>query len=356
MKKSLCVAIHQDDYSGSAEKCDAASPRWADLLKQAGHRVKWVDVRRPDILEQLAGCQGFMWRWAHFKGMGRIARRLLPVIERELGVAVYPDQNTCWHYDDKGAQAYLLRAASIPIPQTWLWFDAQAAREWAKATTYPVVLKLAGGAGSTNVRLIQTAGEAHAWIDRLFNQRLSSLEEDQFKPLPWKERLSAAWNILQSGSRPTILDDGFEPQSGYVLFQEFLPGNTFDTRVTVIGNRAFAFRRLNRDNDFRASGSGRIDWKPEVIDPKFVLLAFSTARRLKTQSCAIDGLYRGKECVVGEISYTYATWAVQTCPGHWNLDGTPAAGALQWIPGKMWPEEAQIEDFLLRLNEGPKNG
>ena len=35
--------------------------------------------------------------------------RLLPVIEKELGLVVYPDQNTCWHYDDKIAQYYLLK-------------------------------------------------------------------------------------------------------------------------------------------------------------------------------------------------------------------------------------------------------
>ncbi len=312
--------------------------------------MKWVDVRRADILEQLDGCQGFMWRWAHFKGMGRIARRLLPVIERELGLVVYPDQNTCWHYDDKAAQAYLLQAAGIPTPKTWLWFDPQAAKDWADAATYPIVLKLAGGAGSNNVRLVQNAAEAQAWIDRLFNQRLSSLQSEQFDPYPWKERISEAWEILQRGIHPTFLDDGFESQSGYILFQEFLPGNAFDTRVTVIGKRAFVFRRLNRDNDFRASGSGRIDWNRECIDQRFVRLAFETALRLRTQSCAIDGLFRGSECVVGEISYTYATWAVHACPGHWELEGIPETGSLHWVPGKMWPEEAQIQDFLMRLN------
>lgn len=46
----------------------------------------------------------------------------------------------------------------------------------------------------------------------------------------------------------------------YILFQEYLPDNEFDTRVTVIGNRAFAFRRFNRKKDFKASGSGEIDY------------------------------------------------------------------------------------------------
>ena len=57
----------------------------------------------------------------------------------------------------------------------------------------------------------------------------------------------------------------FELQRDYLLVQEFLPGNGFDTRITVIGNRAFGFRRFNRPDDFRASGSGRIDWNPAAI-------------------------------------------------------------------------------------------
>ena len=60
--------------------------------------------------------------------MWHIARRLLPVIERELGLTVYPDQNTCWHYDDKIAQAHLFKVAGIPAPETWVWFDGKAAR------------------------------------------------------------------------------------------------------------------------------------------------------------------------------------------------------------------------------------
>ncbi len=345
------VAIHPDDYrfGGPPEKYDAASPRWAQLLESAGHDVKWVDVRAADILDQLAGCDGFMWRWAHFRGMGRIARRLLPVIERELGLLVYPDQSTCWHYDDKLAQAYLLEAAELPIPRTWIWFDANAAGNWVKTATYPLVLKLASGASSSNVRLLHDDLEAGVWIDRLFKCQVTNLTEEQFQPLNFRDRIRAAAEMLKSGGRSFLGNDGLEPQSGYVLFQEFLPDNPFDTRVTVIGNRAFAFRRFNRAGDFRASGSGKIDWDPNATDQRFVKLAFEAARRLKIQSGAIDGLYRNGECVIGEISYTYALWAVYRCPGHWRLDRDAKPERLTWVPGQMRPEDAQVADFLQRL-------
>jgi glutathione synthase/RimK-type ligase-like ATP-grasp enzyme len=134
------------------------------------------------------------------------------------------------------------------------------------------------------------------------------------------------------------------PQKNHALFQEFVAGNDFDTRVTVIGDRAFAFRRFNRPGDFRASGSGNIDHDPAGIDPRCLSIAFHAARKLGAQSMAFDFLFRGeqKEPVVGEISYCYADWAVERCPGHWD-------SALNWHAGHLWPEEAHVEDFLRRI-------
>jgi hypothetical protein len=164
-------------------------------------------------------------------------------------------------------------------------------------------------------------------------------------------RLRAAARILVKGTYPVYPDNGFDTQSGYVIFQEFLAGNAFDTRVTVIGNRAFAFRRFNRDNDFRASGSGKIDFDPDKIDEGFVRCAFATAASLGTQSCAIDGLYRHDVHCVGEVSYTYISEAVFRCPGHWVLEGAAETGTLRWIDRPMWPEEAQVHDFVRQLEQ-----
>lgn len=336
----MIIAIQPDDYGVHG----ASSPIWARLLREAGHEVREVDVCRADIFDQLHGCHGFMWRWGHASGMGRIARRLLPVIEKNLGIPVYPSQDTCWHYDDKIAQSYLFAANAIPTPKTWVWFDRVAAREWAATAEYPLVLKLAAGAGSTNVRMIRNVQEAFTWIDRLFAQRLTSLDESQFLPLKVKERVADAARLIRHGRKPVFRDNGYEAQSGYAYFQEFLPDNAFDTRVTVVGNRVFAFRRFNRTDDFRASGSGKIDHDPSGIDKQFIELAFAVAKKLNAQSCAIDGLYRAGKPVVGEVSYTYASWAVHACPGHWDE-------TMNWHVGQMWPEEAQLQDFLAQLEK-----
>jgi hypothetical protein len=318
----MIIAIHPDNYGPG----DASSPRWTALLQERGHTVRPVNVRAADILEQIKGCDGFMWRWAHFNGMFRIAHRLLPVIERELGLAVYPSQASSWHYDDKISQSYLGEALGIPMPKTWVFFHPEEARRFIDSASFPLVVKLSGGAGSSNVGLVHSADQAMAHVRRMFSRGCYTL------------------NAEPTETRPEEL------QFGYALFQEFLPGNEFDTRVTIIGNRAYAYRRFNRPNDFRASGSGNRDADPNKIDLAMVRLAFETTKKLRSQSCAVDGIYRNGTPVASEFSYTYVSQFIFDCPGHWELIGHD----LKWVEGPMWPEEAQIDDFVGLLEGGMK--
>jgi ribosomal protein S6-L-glutamate ligase RimK-like protein len=352
VSKRKIVAIQPDSYGPR----DASSPLWTKYLNEAGHETRAVDVRRADILEQVRGCHGFMWRHEHTPDSRQIARRLLPVLEREMGLAVYPDQRTCWHFDDKIAQAYLLEAAGIPVPKTWIWFDRDLASAWARDAAYPLVLKLWGGAGSTNVRLVRSFEEAKEWLARLFGPGLYGLDSASVNP--WRRTGRVLKGAARTVTRGRPLYEAFlrrpfwELHRGYVLFQEFLPGNAWDTRVTVIGRRAFAYRRMNRPGDFRASGSGNFNTDPSQIDMETVKLAYRVAERLGTQSVAIDGLRRGEERVVGEISYAYVSWMVQSCPGHWERSGDGIA----WVDGNMWPEEAHVSDFLTRLGARDADG
>jgi hypothetical protein len=183
-----------------------------------------------------------------------------------------------------------------------------------------------------------------------------------FGPLPDRSpigralgRARRAANALV-GTPPALPSLRDELQRGYLYVQEFLAGNDFDTRVTVIGNRAFAYRRMNRPGDFRASGSGLPDWDMSKIDLDAVRLAFRVARRLETQSVAIDAMRRGSQQVVGEISYTYVSWMVRDCPGHWALHGEPETGALEWIGGHLAPDDAIFEDFVSAIRSRHERG
>jgi hypothetical protein len=351
----LEIGIHDGDVNGY-------SARWAEAVRSHGGEVRRLDLLGADPLGQVEGCDGVMWYWAHYPHGERLAALpILRVIEQHLHIPIFPDMATCWHYDDKVAQSYLLKAIGIPHPKTWVFFREADALAWCEMADYPVVAKLSGGAGGTNVHRIHGVSEAKSYIGQCFSGSGIVLRppwpsSKLRRPLSWMKRglLRAAQAVpYVCGSRfPSFPDQTYwMPQKNYVLFQEFVAGNEFDTRVTVIGNRAFAFRRMNRPDDFRASGSGQIDYDSAAIDPSCLRVAFDAARKLKSQSVAFDFLFRGeaKEPVVGEISYRYADWAVEKCSGHWNPD-------LNWCEGHLWPQDAQIEDFLIHIQEGARVG
>jgi glutathione synthase/RimK-type ligase-like ATP-grasp enzyme len=344
---ALTIAIHPDRVVLPNSVQQSFSDRWLALAAEAGIQTRVVDATRADIFQALAGCDAFMWRYG-FRAPERLfAARIIASVEHALGLPVFPSWKSAWHFEDKISQFYLLNAAGIPMPRTWVFWDKEAALAFLRTATFPLVIKLAAGFRSGNVRLLESAEEGTYWVEQLFGAGLWSVG-----PLPdhaparrMLRRAKAAAKAL-AGIAPPLPSLREELQRGYFYVQEFLAGNEFDTRVTVIGNRAFAFRRMNRPGDFRASGGGRLDWDRSQIDLQMVRLAFATARRLQTQSVAVDAMRRGDERVLGEVSYTYASWAVRDCPGHWILKGDPETGDLQWVDGQMAPEDAIFEDLV----------
>lgn len=343
----MIVGLHPDRVGA-----ESYSEKWAEVLRRRGVEVRLLDLLAPDALRRAGECDGVMWRWGHHPQDKQSAQRILYVIEHQLGIPVYPDSATAWHYDEKLAQFYLLEALGAPVPRTWLFWRTEDALAWVREAPYPVVLKLSSGAGSANVLMVESARTAREMVERLFLHGLFPYSVNEFAPpkgcpRSWRQAKALVGRALAGlrytwGGRYPPLPYYWRPEHGYAYFQEFLPGNEFDTRITVIGRRAFGFRRLNRPGDFRASGSGRLEHNPEAVDRRCLEIAFDLSRRGRFQSMAYDFLMEADRPVVAEISYAFADTAVHDCPGHWDE-------SLKWTPGNLWPEEAQVEDFLLRL-------
>ncbi len=342
------IALQLDNVPLASGRTQSFSARWQVLAADAGHEVVIVDVNNENLFTSLSSCHGFMWYFWNAPSNSDFGKRLMLAIDQGMDLPTFPSWQTSWFFEDKHAQCYVLNAADVPTPKTWVFWNAQKAREFAARADYPLVIKLAFGIVSANVRLVRDRNEAYYLVDRMFHDGMSLLPET----LP-RSGLSQITDRVSNAAR-SILGRrvkghyGEGPiQRGSVLFQEFLPDNPFDTRITVIGDRAFAFRRMNRPGDFRASGSGIIDWDPEQIDLRAVNLSFQVAQRLSTQVLALDILQKADELVVSEISYYYEAWAVHECPGHWRM--IASSGEIEWVVGKMRPDDAIFEDFLKSL-------
>lgn len=315
---------------------ESFSERWIPYCESHNISVKVVDCYQSDIIEQLHDCDALMWHFNHKSPKAsKFAKQLLFAVQAS-GRKVFPDFNTVWHFDDKVAQKYLLESLHLSQVTTFVSYDEKQAMQWAYGASYPKVFKLRNGAGSDNVRLVENQKKAIRLIKQAFGQGFR-----QYQPIRnLKERLrklragkTTKWDVIKGIIRllhTTEYSRVTGAEKGYVYFQDFVPGNDCDIRVIVIGGRAFAIKRLVRENDFRASGSGFILYEREHFDEATIRLAFEISAKLDSQCMAYDFVYHNGNPLLLEISYGFAMHGYDNCTGFWDRD-------LNWHEGKFNP-------------------
>jgi glutathione synthase/RimK-type ligase-like ATP-grasp enzyme len=337
---------------GIVDKPGTFSTRWIQLLSSRG--IPWapVDVWRNDIIAQLRKCDALMWHVEHASPSEALAAMHILYACRTMGVKTFPSLETIWTFDNKLSQKYVLESAGDKLVPTYVFYDLSSAKAWIEHAAFPKVFKLKCGAGSRNVRLVRTRDEAHRIAKKAFNggfvayggnaadavQKAMSgqtnLQACLAKAMRAPRTLTKLWRLRREAAR----------EKGYVYFQDFVPGNEHDTRVTVIGDKAFAFRRRVRPRDFRASGSGNIDYDQSAIDDQSVRIAFDVADRLATQSLCFDFVHlpSGEPRII-EISYVYVPDCVFATGGYWTKE-------LRFVREAKWPQDVILDDFLESLN------
>lgn len=219
----MLIAIQRDRYYP-----ENIPGIWAEYLHGCGVEVRWVDLVDGDFLGQLEGCNGLMWHRGHKSQDKLESQRILHSIELYLGLPVFPDYNISWHYDEKLSQYYLLQAAGVPTPKTWVFWEEEKALEWAHETDYPKVIKLSAGAGGMNVVKVRTSREATNLINRMFGPGIYGgqigLDSNKGKPRWWRHpkalagRWKSASKYIISGEPPTMPGSKRRLEKGYAYF------------------------------------------------------------------------------------------------------------------------------------------
>ncbi|HXW03688.1 MAG TPA: hypothetical protein VD833_00535 [Vicinamibacterales bacterium] len=340
----IVIAIHP--------RAGSFSDRWRACCEERGLGVRIVDGYATDIIDQLKGCDALLWHFDHEEATDLLMARHVLTAAEYAGLSVFPDRHTAWHFDDKLAQKYVLEAVNAPLVPTWVFYEEDRGRAWLRRATLPCVRKLRRGAGSANVGLVRSGQEGQRYLGAMFGRgirpvsgyftdvgvRLTSTrtrEQALAKLRRAPEAIRARWRKRA----------GVQPERGYALFQEFEPGNQFDTRVTVVGDRAWGFIRLVRKNDFRASGSRNIDFDRGRVDPECVRIAFAVNEALRSQSTAFDFVHApdGRPLIV-EMSYGYNPAVVAQVPGQWDRN-------LSWHAGCARAEDAILDGVLARIGD-----
>ncbi|MFC2088714.1 hypothetical protein ACFLSX_03855 [Calditrichota bacterium] len=341
-KSDILVGIYKADYSKRAANLINV---YKAILKY--NNIEYIELylNQTDFWKNIPKLDLFIYRWAHIDEHRQIAATILPIIEKHYKILCFPNENTCWHFDDKIKQYYLLKKYDFPIIESFVFWEKKEALTWAINFEYPVVFKLKGGAGSQDVVLVKNAYQAKRLIYKMFGQGIKNSEIPVLDNIKYKNITAFTRKIGRkifeiTGNKKLI----WSTNKNYVLFQKYLPGNLFDTRITIIGDRAFAFRRMVRKNDFRASGSGNIDHNQDLIDKRCINTAFQISLALDFQTMTYDFIYdKDRKPYIAEISYAFMDLAVQACPGYWD-------NKMNWHSGHYWPQFCQLVD-LLKLPE-----
>ena len=340
MSKRTRIAVAQDRSGWHDRFIDALRQR-----RDAGLPFDYASVNldADDWIDSVGPFDAVLWK-PHYMGIAPVwhFKEKVYFMESFLGKVVVPNFKTIWHFESKVAQTWLFRHGNVSTPRTFASFDLKDAQGGLEEMTMPLVFKASHGAGGVNVRLIRKRSEARNLIDKILCQQ----EWEQAKGTA-----SSRMAVLRSLTKKWFSAKCFRyllhrERDDVVYWQEFVKDNLADLRITVIGDStAFAFWRHNRPGDFRASGSGLIDYDRPVPE-ECVRYCIGINRQFGFDSMAYDLLFKDQGFVINEMSYGYVDKAVFNAPGFYTMkEGT----AMVFTRRHVWPQDVWVEWVLRRI-------
>ena len=330
---------------GIHHRPDGFSRRWIHYCNESGIPYKLVNCYSSDIVKELEDCDALMWHFHQANPKDVLFAKQLMYSLETAGKKVFPDFRTCWHFDDKVGQKYLLEAAGAPMAPSYVFYEKKKALNWVAQTEFPKVFKLRRGSGSDHVRLVKNRQSARKLVKQAFGSGFSQYDAgSNLKERFRKFRLgkARAFDVLKGLVRlgyTTEFARVIGNEKGYIYFQDFIPDNDHDIRVNVVDGKAFAVKRRVRENDFRASGSGFPEFEKLHFPDEVIEIALDLTKKLKLQAVAYDFLNHNGRYVISELSYGFCDMT-EACPGYWD-------GEMNWHPGKFYEQDWMV-DLMLR--------
>lgn len=321
------------------------SDRWIAYCEKQHISYKIVDCYKNDIIQQVADCTALMWHFHHAHPKDTLFAKQLLYAVAAMGKKIFPDFNTSWHFDDKVGQKYLLEAAGAPLVPSYVFYEKREALEWVHNSSFPKVFKLRSGASSANVSLAKSKKEAVALVNKAFGEGFTQYNGwTNFKERirKFKNGNTTFFDVCKGFIRifyTTEFSKVAGREKGYIYFQEFIANNDSDIRVIVVDEKAFAIKRMVRENDFRASGGGTILYDKNLFDIETIKVALEVTGKLNAQCLAFDFVYKDGHPLIVEISYGYANEAYDPVQGYWDK-------FLNWHEGQLISQDWMVDLML----------
>ena len=333
----------------SNNKLCSYTEKFRDILLKNNLPAVLIDPNSNSLLDELEKCSHLLFRHTMADTDALIYDAIFNIASNVFHIKCFPDFETSWPYENKVKEYYLLKSHGFPIVDSQVFWNYDHAYKYLREASFPLIAKLPKGAGSSNVIIIDSVRDGQRIINQVFFKGVRPRRLRSRYNLTSISKLGI-YEYVKSRLKSELMKKGiiqdktehpeWQIQKDAILFQKFLPGNTFDTRITVIGNRAFGFRRFVRKNDFRASGSGNFNMDNSKIDLRCVEIALTISKKLGFTTMAYDFIYdENKKPWINEISYNFVDFLIQKCPGFWDDN-------LSWHSIQNWPQYYQLVDFL----------
>ena len=268
---------------------------WIDYCEQNNIPYEIVNCYHYDIINKLSKYSALLWNFSNFVIADLLEARNILNIASQNGLAVFPDYNTSWHFDDKVAESYALQAVSAPAPKSWVFYEYSECEKWLKdKAKYPIVAKLRCGSGANNVKLLKNYSQARRYAKRMFGAGFNptpSLIYKAYSKAQSSKNWKTVWNRIKK--IPEFLNTRAHAkkmpiEKGYCYFQEFIDNAGFDLKVAVVGDKVSFLCRDTRKGDFRASGGGDIKYTKELVTEQIIKSAFEVCDALKMECVGFD--------------------------------------------------------------------
>lgn len=201
--------------------------------RELGVSYRLIDLSGNDWVDRVrnSGCDAFLvWPSCNRRAWRDLFDDRLRIMEKDLGLLVYPTLNETWLYENKCRERDWMLANGILHPQTWIFYTLKEAESFARDATLPVVVKTRLGAANCGVWIVHSRRQLRKLIRKAFNRGL------------------LARNRYRS-----------EYESGFIFIQEYLP-DVREWRMVRMGDSYFGHMK-GKLGEFH-SGSGKVDWSP----------------------------------------------------------------------------------------------
>lgn len=296
---------------------------WVKICQTNEIQYKIIHIDSNHLINEIKECKYLLWNWYHDESFNSLfSKKINILLSTHYKSNIYPDIHTIQTYDDKLLQKYIFELYDIEHPETDIFYKKEEALNYLNKTKFPFIFKLSSGAGSYNVKKINNLKQGKKIIRKSFRNgfkkidRYSLFKDAIYGKGSYSFKLKAFYRLFYK----TEFEKVSPREKKYVIFQKFIPNTSYDIRIIVVFDKAIGLIRYNRENDFRASGSGLINFDASLIPESVIRDSFKISKKLQTQTLALDFLVDENKHKVVEVSYAFSNDLYLDCQGYWTED------------------------------------